>query len=84
GLKPAYPNPFNPSVTIPYGLAEDGQMSLKVYNLRGELVEVLISTYALKGTYSYNWSPQNLSAGIYLVRLQSGNHTSMQKIVFVK
>ena len=84
GLKPAYPNPFNPSVTIPYSLAEDGQMSLKVYNLRGELVEVLISTYALKGTYSYNWSPQNLSAGIYLVRLQSGNHTSMQKIVFVK
>ncbi|MCK9245257.1 MAG: T9SS type A sorting domain-containing protein [Candidatus Marinimicrobia bacterium] len=84
GLQAAYPNPFNPSVTIPYGLIENGQMSLKVYNLRGELVETLISAYALKGAYSLNWQPQNLSAGIYLIRMQSGNHTSMQKVVFVK
>jgi hypothetical protein len=84
GLKPAYPNPFNPSLTIPYGLTEDGNMSLKVYNLRGELVKVLKSTYALKGTYSYNWNPVNLSAGIYIIRMQAGNQTSMQKVVFVK
>ena len=84
GLKPAYPNPFNPSVTIPYGLTEDGNMSLKVYNLRGELVKVLMSTYALKGTYSLNWQPVNLSAGIYFVRMQAGHRTSMQKVVFVK
>ncbi|HRU91457.1 MAG TPA: T9SS type A sorting domain-containing protein [Candidatus Marinimicrobia bacterium] len=84
GLKSAYPNPFNPSVTIPYSLTEDGQMSLKVYNLRGQLVETLVNAYALKGAYSYTWQPDNLSAGIYLVRLQSGNHTSMQKVAFVK
>ena len=59
-------------------------MSLKVYNLRGELVKVLISTYSLKGTYSYNWQPRNLSAGIYLVRLESGNQTNLQKVVYVK
>jgi len=84
GLQAAYPNPFNPVLTIPYGLIEDGQMTLKVYNLRGELVEVLKSTYALKGTYSMKWSPQNLSAGIYIIRMLAGNHTSMQKVVFVK
>jgi hypothetical protein len=84
GLKSAYPNPFNPAVTIPYNLTEDDQMSLKVYNLRGELVKVLKSAYALKGTYSVTWQPQNLSAGMYIVRMQSGNHTSMQKVVFVK
>jgi len=84
GLKPAYPNPFNPSVTIPYSLAEDGQMSLKIYNLRGQLVETLVSAYALKGAYSINWQPVNLSAGVYLVRLESGKKTNMQKVVFVK
>jgi len=84
GLQAIYPNPFNPALTIHYGLIEDGQVSLKVYNLRGELVEVLKSTYALNGTYSVNWQPQNLSAGIYLIRLQSGNKTNMQKVVFVK
>jgi hypothetical protein len=84
GLKPAYPNPFNPSLTIPYSLIENGQMSLKVYNLRGELVETLMSAYALKGAYSLDWQPVNLSAGMYLIRMQAGNHTSMQKVVFVK
>ena len=80
----AYPNPFNLSVTLRYGLSEDGQTTLKVYNLRGELVEVLMSTYALKGTYSYIWQPENLSVGIYLVHLESGNKTNLQKVVFVK
>jgi len=84
GLQPVYPNPFNPALTIPYGLTEDGQMTLKVYNLRGELIEVLKSTYALKGTYSYTWQPQELSAGIYFISLQSGNRVNLQKVVFVK
>ncbi|MFA4922353.1 MAG: hypothetical protein WC611_09510 [Candidatus Neomarinimicrobiota bacterium] len=52
--------------------------------MRGELVKTLMSAYALKGTYSLNWQPVNLSAGIYLIRMQSGNHTSMQKVIFVK
>jgi len=84
GLQPAYPNPFNPALTIPYGLTEDGQMTLKVYNLRGELVKVLKNTYALKGTYAVTWQPLNLSAGIYFIQLQSGNKTNLQKVVFVK
>ena len=84
GLQPVYPNPFNPALTIPYGLTEDGDMTLKVYNLRGKLVEVLKSAYALKGTYSYTWQPVNLSAGIYFIQLQSGNRVNLQKVVFVK
>jgi len=84
GLQPVYPNPFNPSLTIPYGLTENGQMTLKVYNLRGQLVETLVNTNALKGTYSYTWQPLNLSAGIYFIQLQSGNRVNLQKVVFVK
>jgi len=84
GLQAVYPNPFNPALTIPYGLTEDGDMTLKVYNLRGKLVEVLKSAYALKGTYSYTWQPVNLSAGIYFIQLQSGNRVNLQKVVFVK
>jgi len=84
GLQPVYPNPFNPALTIPYGLTEDGQITLKVYNLRGQLVETLMNTNALKGAYSYTWQPLNLSAGIYFIQLQSGNKTNLQKVVFVK
>ncbi len=84
GLHKAYPNPFNPTLTIPYGLTEDGQMTLKVYNLRGELVEELMSAYALKGAYSINWQPENLNTGLYIIRMQAGNYVSMQKVVFIK
>lgn len=84
GLQKAYPNPFNPSVTLSYSLTDDGQTTLNVFNLRGQLIETLVSTYTLKGTYSYKWQPQNLSAGIYIIRLQSGNQTNLQKVIFVK
>jgi len=84
GLQSAYPNPFNPSLTIPYNISEDGQTTLKVYNLRGELVETLINVYAHKGAFSVNWQPQNLSAGLYLLRLESGGRTNLQKVVFMK
>lgn len=84
GLQKAFPNPFNPSVTIPFGLSEDGNMTLKVYNLRGELVEELINAYALEGTYAVSWQTHNLSTCVYIVCLQSENSIDMQKIVFLK
>ncbi len=84
GLHKAYPNPFNPSVILSYGLKDAGQTTLQVYNMRGQMVETLVSTNKLVGNYNFVWQPVNLSAGVYIVRLQSGNQTNLQKIVFVK
>jgi len=84
GLQNAYPNPFNPAVTLRYGLTKDAQTILQVYNMRGQLVETLVNMHQLAGTYDINWQPVNLSAGVYIVRLQSGNQTNLQKVVFVK
>ena len=84
GLQKVYPNPFNPSITLAYTLTNADQTTLSVYNLRGQLVETLVSTFQLAGTYNYNWTPQNLSAGVYIIRLQLGNQTNLQKVVFVK
>jgi len=83
-LQNAYPNPFNPAVTLRYGLTKDAQTILQVYNMRGQLVETLVNMHQLAGTYDINWQPVNLSAGVYIVRLQSGNQTNLQKVVFVK
>jgi len=84
GLHKAYPNPFNPSVTLSYGLEKAALTTLQVYNMRGQLVETLVNEHQLLGTYDLNWQPVNLSAGVYIIRLQSGNQTNLQKIVFVK
>jgi len=83
-LLPAYPNPFNPSVAFRYSITEAAKTSLKVYNQRGQLVETLISTYQPIGTYDFTWRPQDLSSGVYIVKLQSGNRSQLQKIVYVK
>jgi len=84
GLHRSYPNPFNPAVILSYSLTKDAQTTLKVYNLRGQLVETLVSAYQFAGTYNLTWQPRNLSTGVYIVRLESGNKTNLQKIVFVK
>ncbi len=84
GLHKAYPNPFNPSVILSYGLKDAGQTTLQVYNMRGQMVETLVNTNQIAGNYDLKWQPVNLSAGVYIVRLQSGNQTNLQKIVFVK
>lgn len=84
GLQTAFPNPFNPSVNLGYSLSQDGDISLGVYDLNGKLVNMLISQFQHAGSYHYNWQPQNLSTGIYIVRFQSGNLSDFQKIAFVK
>jgi len=84
GLLNPYPNPFNPNVILQYSLIRSNRTSLKIYNLLGQEVATLVDSYQNKGAYSLNWQPQNLSAGIYLVRLESGNQTSLHKVVFMK
>jgi len=84
GLKKAFPNPFNPSVMLNYNLGDADQITLKVYNIRGHLIETLVDAYQPGGAYSIIWQPRNLGAGMYIVRLQSGNQTNLQKVVFVK
>lgn len=84
GLQKAYPNPFNPSVKLTYSLTTDASTSLKIYNMLGQEVVTLVNAYQNAGNYSYTWQPEDLSAGIYMVRLESGKKTNMQKVVFVK
>lgn len=84
GLHKAYPNPFNPSVTLNYGLQKDAQTTLRVFNMRGQLVETLVNENQNIGNYSVQWQPVNLSTGVYIVKLQSGNKVNLQKVVFVK
>ncbi|MEA2077555.1 MAG: T9SS type A sorting domain-containing protein [Candidatus Marinimicrobia bacterium] len=84
GLQKAYPNPFNPEITLSYGLTEDAHTTLLIYDMRGQLVETLQDDNMSAGNHSIIWQPMNISTGMYIVRLQSGTNTSMQKTVYVK
>ncbi len=54
-----YPNPFNPTTTIPYRLKEGGYVKVMVYDIKGELVRVLVNQYQSAGYYEVEFSPNN-------------------------
>ena len=79
-----YPNPFNPSTTIEYDLPKEGFVTLKVYDVLGNLVKTLVNKYQAKGRYDINFNAGNIASGIYIYQLQSGNFISTKKMLLLK
>ena len=84
-----YPNPFNPSTTINYDVANAGDLSLIVYNMRGQEVNVLASGYHAVNTYSVVWDGTNINgiempAGMYIYKLVADGFSKSNKMLFVK
>ena len=84
------PNPFNPSTTIRFDIAEaTNHCSLHIYNVKGQLVRTLISGSKQPGRYSIVWdgkdnSNNNTCSGVYFMRLETGNKTITRKALLLK
>ena len=75
-LSKNYPNPFNPTTTIPYELKEDGLISMVVYDLNGAEVKTLVSENVSAGSYQAVWNGlnntgQNVASGRYIVKMSA-------------
>ncbi len=86
-LEPNYPNPFNHQTVISYGLAEAGQVSLRIFDLQGRIVHQLVDAYQAAGKYVLTWNgldfrSENLAAGIYYYQLQvrTSKHPQFRQI----
>ncbi len=80
-----YPNPFNPSTSIRFGLPQASAVDLRIYNILGQEVAVLINGQNLSaGTYNYSFDASKLSSGTYIYRLQSGNNVVSKKMMLIK
>jgi hypothetical protein len=80
-LHEAYPNPFNPSTKIRYGLPERSRVKLEVYNMLGNIVAVLVDGERSKGYYEVEWVAGNLPSGVYLIRLHSESLESSKRLL---
>jgi len=84
-----YPNPFNPITYIAYSISEIGQVTIEVYNLKGQLVKTLVNEFKETGEYSINWNGTDktskpVSSGVYLYKMKSGNYTTTRKMILMK
>jgi len=87
-----HPNPFNPSTCIKYTVDSrqiSGPLTLKVYNIRGQLVRVLVEGEAEPGSHQAVWDGRNdegeeVSSGVYFYRLAVGKHVVTKKMLLLK
>lgn len=83
-LKQNYPNPFNPVTTIPFTLPEDGHVTLRVLNLQGQVVSVLLDGYEAAGSHTVQFDASSLPSGTYIAQIISGSHTVNRKMLMLK
>ncbi|NQT63035.1 MAG: T9SS type A sorting domain-containing protein [Candidatus Marinimicrobia bacterium] len=84
-----YPNPFNPVTTLGFGLPEEGHVSIRIYNLRGQAIRTLIDKDMQAGYEFVEWNSLDdggrpMTSGIYLVVMQSGNFREVRKMLMLK
>ena len=79
-----YPNPFNPATNIRFEIPEDLHVSLKVYNVLGQLVSTLIDETKSVGNHEIIFDASNMSSGTYIYRLEAGNRVQTRTMMLVK
>lgn len=84
GLTGTYPNPFNPQTTIAFDLAQNGNVNVSVYNIKGQKVTELMNSNLDAGQHRIIWNAENTASGIYFVRLNSGSVNQTQKVILMK
>ena len=88
-LEQNYPNPFNPSTTITFGVPEASEVTLAIYNMRGQLIQTLHSGPIAAGQHNVVWNGNDsrgvkVASGVYVYRLESKGFVLSKKLAFMK
>jgi len=79
-----FPNPFNPSTRIGFGLRVSGHVSLKVFDVLGREVTTLVNEEMRPGSYEVTWDAAGFPSGVYFYQLQAGNFVETKKLVLTR
>jgi hypothetical protein len=85
-----YPNPFNPATTLRYTLPDESSVSLRVYNILGEVVSSLVNEVQNAGYYEINFNAAGYATGVYIYTLQAKStdgrkkYNSVKKMMLIK
>jgi hypothetical protein len=79
-----YPNPFNPSTTFSFSIKEASAVSIKVFDVVGREVAVLVNERMPAGAYTRTWNAHGLTSGIYFYRIHSSSFTETKRMMLLK
>ncbi|MEJ2615516.1 MAG: T9SS type A sorting domain-containing protein [Ignavibacteriaceae bacterium] len=79
-----YPNPFNPTTKIEFRIADFVFVTLKVYNVLGEEIEMIVNEVKSAGKYEVMWNAKNLVSGVYFYKIQAGDFIQVKKMILLK
>ena len=79
-----FPNPFNPVTKIKFDIPFAGNVSLKVYDIEGYLINIIIDGYLRAGTYEAEFDGSRLSSGVYFYTVSAGKHKETKKMILLK
>ena len=83
-LERAYPNPFNPSTNIEFGLSDDRDVNVTIYDISGREMVVLAEGEFSKGFHNVIWDAADQPSGIYFVTISTQSETQSQKLMLIK
>lgn len=88
-LSQNYPNPFNPETNIAFELKESGNVSIEIYNLKGQKVKTLVNDYRSAGDHTVMWNGTDennnaVSSGIYYYKMKANGDSATKKMVLMK
>lgn len=83
-LSQNYPNPFNPATKISFSIPKNDYVDLRVYDILGREVKILLSQAMEAGEYEVEFEALNMSSGFYYYRLKSRDYVAVKKMVLVK
>jgi hypothetical protein len=79
-----YPNPFNPSTRIKFDVSRSSFVSLKIFDVLGREVAILVNEDITPGTYKVDWDAAALPSGVYFCRLQTKSFNTARKMILLK
>jgi hypothetical protein len=83
-LEQNYPNPFNPATRITFCIPDDKLVTLKIFDLLGREIAVLVNEKKQAGIHSVDWNAVGFPSGVYFYRMQAGSFTGTKKLVLLK
>jgi hypothetical protein len=83
-LSPNYPNPFNASTMIEYGLPESGPVKVDIFDILGRKIQTLVDETQSAGYHQAIWKADNVPSGTYFYRIQTGEKSQTKKCLLLK